>query len=65
MNGGHASFTHLVLDADSIPPFDEKMSKLRLKQKENSMENADGGSIADFQETTLDLRIQISRDDDP
>lgn len=64
MNCGHASFNHLVLDADGIPPFDEKMSKLGVEPKENSSGNSDGGSIADFQETTLDPRIHISRDDD-
>ncbi len=64
MNGGHASFNHLVLDADSIPQSDEKMGKLGVKPRENSKGNSDGGSITDFQETTLDLHIQISRDDD-
>lgn len=65
MNGGHASFNHLVLDTDRIPPFDEKVSKLGVKPKENSMGNSEGGSITDYQETTPDSRIQISRDDDP
>lgn len=64
MNEGHASLNQLVLDADSIPPTDEKMSRLGVKPRENSMGNSDGGSITDFQETTLDLHIQISRDED-
>lgn len=61
MNCCHASFNHLVLDADGIPPFDEKMSKSGVRPNENSTRDSDGDSITDLdQDTTVGLHIQIS-----
>lgn len=59
---GHACFNHLAHEAGITPSFEKEMSKLGVKQNENSTRNSHGDSIIDLdQDTTLGLRIRISR----